>query len=448
MLGVPVHLARVLVWGAWSQNRGRLTLTIAAIALGVALGATVHLINHSAASEFEAAVRALSGEADLKVSGPRSGLDETLYPRLARRPEIAVASPVVEIDAKLAEHGTTMRVVGLDPFRALMLQPGLFGAAAEQLINLLQPGAVMLSHAAARQLEASTGDTLAVQVGLQRVPLRVVAVLPVNDTLRQPLMLMDIASAQWTFEYLGRLSRIELRLRPGIDPVAAIAALAPDLPPGVQIVEARQTVQQGLALSRAYRVNLNMLALVSLFTGAVLVFSTQTLSALRRRTHFGLLRALGMSRHTLSLLLTLEAAVFGLIGSAAGLALGALAAHFAILHVGGDLGAGYFSGIVPRASFDVPGLALIGACGVIASVLGGAIPAIEAGRAPPAAALRAGDEPRILTRIPQLAPGLGAIVVGGVLATLPPVDGLPLFGYAALACLLIGALLLLSLIHI
>ncbi len=442
MHAARVSVARLLIGGAWIQNRGRLALTIAAIALGVALGATVHLINHSAATEFETAVRAVSGDADLRVSGPRSGFDEALYPQLARRPEIAVASPMVEIDAKLAEQGKTVRVLGLDPFRALMLQPGLLGEAREHLLDLLQPDAVMLSHAAARQLNAGEGDTVTVQVGLRRVPLRVVAVLPVNDTLRQPLMLMDIAAAQWTFEHLGRLTRIELRLHEGVDPASTIKALTADLPPGLQIVEARQAVQQGLALSRAYRVNLNMLALVSLFTGAVLVFSTQTLSALRRRTHFALLRAIGMSRRELSLLLILEATVFGLIGSAVGLLLGVLAAHVAIQHVGADLGAGFFSGILTRASIDIPGLALIGLSGVVASVLGGALPALEAGRAPPAAALRAGDEERVLARIPRLAPGLAALLLGGALTTLPPVSGLPVFGYAALACLLIGALLL------
>ncbi len=50
------------------------------------------------------------------------------------------------------------------------------------------------------------------------------------------------------------------------------------------------------SVTRAYRVNLNMLALVSLLTGAFLVFSTQSLSVLRRRTGLALLRALGVTR--------------------------------------------------------------------------------------------------------------------------------------------------------
>ena len=54
-----------------------------AIALGVALGYAVQLVNRAALNEFSAALQLLSGEADLVVRGPRSGFDEALYPRLA-----------------------------------------------------------------------------------------------------------------------------------------------------------------------------------------------------------------------------------------------------------------------------------------------------------------------------------------------------------------------------
>jgi len=271
-----VTLARMLLAGAWASDRRRLILTVIAIALGVALGTTVHLINYSATVEFEAAVRAVSGDADLRVTGPRSGFDETLYPRLAQRPEVAVASPVIEIDAKLIDANTTLRFIGLDPFQALRMQPALFGEAGEHLLDLLRPGTVMLSEPAARSLGLARGSTFAVQAGMQRIDLEVIAIIP-SGSLRQPLALMDIASAQWTFHRLGMLSRIELRLREGYSSVDLVARLASELPSGVIALEAERVNEQGLALSRAYRVNLNMLALVSLFTGAVSVFSTQTL---------------------------------------------------------------------------------------------------------------------------------------------------------------------------
>src|SRR5260370_1597228 len=76
-----------------SQHKGRLALSVLAIALGVALGYAVQLINQAAINEFAAAVQTLSGEADLAARGPRAGFDESLYPRLATLPEVAVARP-------------------------------------------------------------------------------------------------------------------------------------------------------------------------------------------------------------------------------------------------------------------------------------------------------------------------------------------------------------------
>src|SRR5436190_17258078 len=67
---------RSLLLAPLSQHKGRFALSVLAIALGVALGYAVQLINHAAISEFAAAVQTLSGEADLAVRGPRAGFDE------------------------------------------------------------------------------------------------------------------------------------------------------------------------------------------------------------------------------------------------------------------------------------------------------------------------------------------------------------------------------------
>jgi putative ABC transport system permease protein len=75
-------------------------------------------------------------------------------------------------------------------------------------------------------------------------------------------------------------------------------------------------------LSRAYRVNLTVLALVALFTGAFLVFSTQALSVLRRRSQFALLRVLGLPRRALLRQVLVEGASLGVIGALLGIAAG------------------------------------------------------------------------------------------------------------------------------
>src|SRR5688500_19981463 len=102
---------------------GRLALSAAAIALGVALGYGVHLVNRAAVRDVAAAVRAVAGEADLEVRGGRAGFPEALYARIARLPGVAVASPVLELDVGVAGTERTVRVVGLDILRAAQRQP-------------------------------------------------------------------------------------------------------------------------------------------------------------------------------------------------------------------------------------------------------------------------------------------------------------------------------------
>src|SRR5260221_8537096 len=118
------------------RPRARMLLSVGGIALGVALGYAVHLVNRAAVSDLAAAVRSLAGEADLEVRGGRSGFSESLYPRIARLPGVALASPVLELDAGLAGSERTIRVIGIDILRAALMQPQL--ALAERY-DLLSP---------------------------------------------------------------------------------------------------------------------------------------------------------------------------------------------------------------------------------------------------------------------------------------------------------------------
>ena len=72
-----------------------------------------------------------------------------------------------------------------------------------------------------------------------------------------------------------------------------VAALA--LPPGVTPAAADDAEQRLSNLSRAYRVNLTVLALVALFVGAFLVYSVVALSLVQRAPAFALLGVLGLT---------------------------------------------------------------------------------------------------------------------------------------------------------
>lgn len=432
-------LAMALFLGPARAAKGRLALSIAAIALGVALGYAVQLVNQSAINEFAHAVQTLSGTADLEIRGPRAGFDEALYPRLARAPEVAVASPVIDIDARLAGRTDTLRLLGIDVFRAGLVQPELSAVSIADSLDALRPDTILLSPAAASWLGVEEGGAVVVQAALGEVRLRVAGLTHADGTR---FGLVDIAGAQAAFDRLGRINRIDLKLRPGVDVGAFRQKLQAELPAGLLVERPEAGIRRAASLSRAYRVNLNVLALVALFTGGLLVFSTQALAVVRRRTQLALLRVLGQKERGLVTMLLGEALLLGIAGAALGVVLGYALAQTVLEFVGADLGAGQFRGLRPRLSFD-PGWALVFfALGVLVAVAGTLFPALEAARARPAAALKAGDEERAFERLKPAWPGL-AVIAGGALLTLaPPVEGLPLFGYAAIAALLIGTLML------
>jgi putative ABC transport system permease protein len=422
--------------------------TVLAIALGVALGAAVYLINSAALSEFDRATRRLVGDADLIVRGPPAGFDQQLFVKLARDPAVEEASPLLELDATLATSGTRaggmsapLKILGLDPFRAAALQPALIGALGADVTRLFAHDAIVLSHTAADQLGLQRGALLPVVVSANVRNLRVIDVLPA-DAYAGALGIMDIGAAQWTLAHPDTLDRIDLRLRPGTDLRAFQAHLAAMLPAGVIAVTPRIENGRAVTATRAYRINLNMLALVALLTGAFLVFATQSLSVLRRRVAFGLLRALGVTRSQLQRALLGEGAAIGVVGSLLGLVLGVLIATAVLHYLGANLGNRQLATL--GAAFSVrpwPMLAFA-LLGTGAAAIGAWAPAREAARRPPALALKAGDVEPVLARLPTTLPGLALIGAAAVIAWLPPVHGLPIAGYVAIACLLLGAVML------
>ncbi|WP_380787098.1 FtsX-like permease family protein [Sphingomonas sp. R86521] len=426
-----------LIGGEWRFHPARFLTTAVAIAVGVALGFAVHLVNGSALASFDGALRGVNGAAELSVRATSPlGFDERLYPRVARTAGVGDASPVVRLDARIGK--TRLTLLGVDVIRAAAVTPSLIGIRPRGPDTgndaAFDERALFLSRAALTQLGAKVGAEMVVVANGRSVPLRVAGTLPATDDV-VAVGVIDIAAAQWRFGRLGRIDRIDLALS---DRDAAQASLAALLPATAMLANAETQNAQGDALSRAYRVNLDMLALVALLTGGFLVYSAQSLSVVRRQRAFALLRTLGMPRGGVIAAVVVEGFVIGLVGASAGLAAGYGLAWAALHWFGGDLGAGYFGGGAAHVVFQP--IAALGffLLGLLAAILGSALPARLAARAAPAAALKnAGDvlDPR---RPVAWWPAVVLLLAGGAAALLPAVAGLPLFGFAGMALMLAG----------
>lgn len=439
------QVSRWLLAGEWRLHPLRALVAIAAIAIGVALGFAIHLINSAAFNEFSAAVKSLSGQADLQLRAAQPYFDEALYPQLAQRAGVAIASPELEVAATVPGQKAPLPILGIDVFRAAQVTPDLLGAGAadgeQQHADMLADDAIFLSPAAMRWLDVKPGGRLTLRAGSGSVTLRVAGGLR-RARAGQRLAVMDIAALQWRFERLGQLSRIELKLADGINRAAFKNALNREFDGRLIALQTEDQEARSANMSRAYRVNLNVLALVALFTGAFLVFSSQALAVLRRRAQFALLRVLGVTRRQLLAQVLLEGATLGVLGAGIGLAGGYALAAAALHFFGGDLGGGYFAGVRPDLPLQPMAAAVFLLLGLAVAVLGSAAPAWEAARARPAQALKAGSEDSALARLATPWPALVLLALGAACTRLPPLWNLPVFGYLAVALLLIGAIAL------
>jgi len=437
--------ATLLLWiglAPLREGRGRSIVAAFAIALGIALGFAVYLVNRSAADEVSAATRSLFGEADLIVQGGADGFDEDLYPIVARMSGVAHVSPVIEVLARVSGHRRSLDVVGIDPFRARFFEPALVDTLAEPRTAALDDEAILVSAAAARELHIKEGDVFQVQVGLEWVTLKVAAIVPTLGGKRAEGV-MDIAAAQWRLHRLGKLTRLDIKLENPAHIRQVRDAIAHVLPPGMRVTTPAVQSDEALRISRAYRTNLSALALVALFTGGFLVYSTQSLAVLRRRRELGLLHAIGLTRREELWLILASAAGIGAVGAFVGTLLGALAAVLGLRALGGDLGAGYFSDVEFSTHFhEWVAFFLLG---VLVAVASAVAPALEAYRIPPAFALKSMDVAETSSRSHGWM-GACCLVLAGIALMLPAVDGLPLPGYVAIALLLIGAVFMMPLV--
>jgi putative ABC transport system permease protein len=466
-----------LILREWRHHPWRHAMAALAVALGVALAWSVHLINVSALAEFSAAVRSANGEPDAVLRGPREGFDDSGLDLVAALPGVALASPVVEVDTyamtggaagRAASQGVSpgeeraptapspeaaatsasaatqgalpaarlpVRLIGLDALVAATLTPGALPRPAEGQGRLaaLDPGLAFVNAAARDRLGLCDGQMLRLQAGPRWHTLQVGGSVAAGGT---PLVVVDIAAAQALFGLEGRLTRIDLRLEPGV----SVESLEGRWPPGLTPVAANEAEQRVSHLSRAYRVNLTVLALVALFVGAFLVYSVVSLSVAQRTPALALLGVLGLTAGERRALVLAECGLLGLGGSALGLALGSAMAAGALRWLAGDLGGGYFPGIAPPLRVDGWGLAGFGLLGVASALVGGWVPAQRAQQLQPALALKGLGSPH--ARPPRAAPALAVVASGVLLALMPPIGGLPVAAYASVAALLLGGVAL------
>ncbi|MDO9278461.1 MAG: FtsX-like permease family protein [Polaromonas sp.] len=430
------QLLRTFSWQELRRHGVRHSVAMLAVMLGVALAFSIHLINESALSEFGSAVRSVNGQADLTLRAAGGGLDESIYPMLVMHPDVRAVSPVIDLQTQVG--GKPLRILGVDPLAARLLTPALVAQVSRDVIGndrmtLFDSKVLYLNAQAQRTLELVPGTDITVQAGLQPVNLRVAGTVAATG---EALAVMDIAGAQEVFGMLGHITRLDIKLKDGRQAQALLDSL--HLPEGVLHDLPQDTASQASNMSRAYRVNLTVLALIALFVGAFLVFSTLSLSVSKRQRQFALLGVLGLSGRERLTLVLLESGAMGLVGAALGIGLGTALAALALSILGGDLGGQYFAGSAPALQWSGQAALLYGGLGLLAALWGGALPARMVQRLAPAQALKGASVADRSGKAMWMGPGL--LLLGAGLTQLPAIDGVPVWAYVAVVCLMTGGI--------
>jgi putative ABC transport system permease protein len=406
------------------QERLRTTLTVLAVALGVAAVLAIELAGQAAAGSFQSSLETLAGASNLEVSAS-GGVPAEVFAGLAALPY------PLKLHARIEDYGVldgairrAVPIIGID-----LISEGAIGKSVREgetraFSDPELNDAVWLTS----DLGYKSGDRVRLLLNGTTSDFTVRGVL--NDRAGD-VVLMDLAPATRLLRRGGRLDRILIEAPRSRSVEDWETLLRRSLPPGVAIARQGAQTEENRRMLDSFRWNLRVLSYVSLAVGAFLIYNTISVSIVRRRFEIGILRALGTSRAGILSGVLAEACCFGLLGGMVGIALGRVMAEGAVKLVASTVASLYFSSQPAPISLTWE-IALLGiAIGVGISLISALAPAWEASRVAPVEAMARGRREHEV-RLHRWKSAAAAVVVAGIAwiaSRQSPVNGKPVYGY-------------------
>lgn len=421
----------------------RMSLTILAVALGVAVVLAMELAGNAAAGSFHSSMETLAGDYTLEIIAP-GGVPDAVVGMLATQPIPLRFSPRIEDFATILSNKETLPLIGID-----MIAEGsrYVGADNPQMTN----GSPDSPARALRRLEEPTsvwvgsslgkkpGDQIELLINDQTSLYTVRGVYP-DSGGNESAIVMDLAGADRALKRAGRLDRILLKIPESANPEEWQKRIAALLPTGVEIRPQGTGTVENRKMLAAFRWNLRLLSYIALVVGAFLIYNTISVSVVRRRAEIGLLRALGASRGNVFGAFLGEAVGIGLAGALLGLPLGRLLASGAVKSMALTVDLLYVSSRPGAIALTGSSLWLALAIGVGVAIASALAPAREAMQVSPVDAMARGRKEYAARMNKERDLGIAAAlaICAALLAQLPALGGKPVFGYLA-TVVLIGA---------
>jgi len=430
-------ILRALVVRPIFREKTRTILTIAGIAVGVAVVVAIQLANQSALRAFRESVDAIAGRANYQIVSESGRLDENVLLQLQPLWREGVRfAPVIDVEGIAEPSQEPIRLLGVDLLSDLHFRDYRYVKfVTSRSFAIFERDSVILPAPFAREHHLDLGSPFTMNILGNRRTMIVRGILEARGpatAFNGAIAICDIATAQASFGLIGKLSRID---------VLAPAAIKIALPPGTRIERPSRRNERVEKMLRAFRVNLFALAGVALLVGMFLVYNTVLISILRRRRDVGIVKTIGAAPSQIFFAFLGEGLLFGAIGSAIGVVLGDLLARGILGLIGRTINSLYVAS-QPEAVVLTPSVIVLGvAVGVLLSVLSAIQPSIEAAQIRPTIMMRGAAPLRRRWRTwASAAPVAFAIAVACTF--IPPIGGIPVFGYVSVLFVVAGFSLL------
>ncbi|WP_297620829.1 FtsX-like permease family protein [uncultured Roseicyclus sp.] len=400
----------------WRRHPGQFAMLVLGLALATALWSGVQAINAQARAAYATAAATLGQDRLDRLQSP-DGRPVPLAEYVALRRAGYLVSPV--ISGELRAGDARLRLLGIDPLTAPpeANTPTLGDAGLDLTGFFTAPGLLLM-----------TQDTATAALPPDLPPIRV------TDTIPPGAALADIGTASRLLGQSDPSYLLVAPVQPAHLPLLATATTLQRVAP-----EQRADPAQ---LTDSFHLNLTAFGLLAFAVGLFIVHAAIGLAFEQRRATIRTLRALGLPLRSLLTAFGLELAVLGLVSGLAGLILGYAIAAALMPGVAGTLRGLYGADLPGTLSFDP---AWAGAA-LVMTLAGVAIAAAQAmgrtARLPILATARPEAWGQASARLMR-GQAMVAVVLLAASGALALWGGALITGFGAVACLFLGAALLL-----
>ena len=451
----------------WLAAKWSYLLILLIVAVGVGSLNGIRQASRAATANFGLFNEAVSGRSDFLIQAPVGPIESD---QLFELRQLSHSSdwhlfPVVEGPIKqLSGDGAVqrqLRLVGLD-----LLSVSNLPRFVEQGFTIGDPddnwydsigntNKIWVGNGFLQSTGLKIGDVFETSVAGKVWELQIAGTLDDEKTpIPDDLILADLPMAQVILSRPVEVDRVEVilddrKLAGDPDALAIVEnRLRERLPPDCFVLKpSSERVAERAGMTRAFRLNLMILSLISMMVSAYLILQALDAAVVRRRGEIATLKSLGVSGRSIRFTLLLEAAFIGLIGSILGIGLGVLLANGTVHVLVDTVNALYFATSVESIQLRLSDLWVGFGMGIALSLLAGWLPARDAMLTPPAQILARGDWSPGFIWLQSRWPGILTILVGLLALKVPaPVlesgGRVPVGGFIAAGCCIFGAALL------